>query len=329
MRDRTDAIAVHVRDGVILAATDLSPASTRALEWAVELAERRHADLHIVHAVAPAPRFGVSHDAAYALTDGLVAEGWRLLQEALAPLRRRLPSLTSEVCVGTPSDVILRTVKTWSPQLLVVGTRGLRGWRHLLLGSTAERVLGRACCPVLAVHEGDPPPPSRPLRLLAATDFSRDAEEALGAAVRLFGDSIAEVVLLHVFEPPPLTPPGELLASGDLIGALRASAEEALASAASMASRIAHPHPVRSLLRDGYPPSEIAATAHSLAADMVVMGTRGQEGIRHLLLGSNAERLAQIGACPLLVLPRGTWQVEGAATGFESELVAAPLDDQC
>ena len=53
---------------------------------------------------------------------------------------------------GTPSQAILDREEAISPIAIAMGTRGLTGLRHLLLGSNAERVVEYAPCPVMTIR---------------------------------------------------------------------------------------------------------------------------------------------------------------------------------
>jgi nucleotide-binding universal stress UspA family protein len=59
---------------------------------------------------------------------------------------------------------------------------------------------------------------------------------------------------------------------------------------------------VESVAREGYPPEVIVEAARELDVDLVAMGTHGRTGLRHLLLGSNAERVIEHAPCPVLTV---------------------------
>jgi nucleotide-binding universal stress UspA family protein len=88
--------------------------------------------------------------------------------------------------------------------LIVVGTQGHRGITKLFLGSTAERVIRHACCPVLTVG---PQVPSLSLNrfghILCASDFCFGSKRALNFAVSLAVNDRARLILLHVAESDP------------------------------------------------------------------------------------------------------------------------------
>jgi nucleotide-binding universal stress UspA family protein len=85
---------------------------------------------------------------------------------------------------------------------------------------------------------------------------------------------------------------------------------------------------VRPMLREGYPPDEIVGAATTLPADLVVMGSRGHGGVKHLLLGSTAARVVQRAHTPVLVVSRHAQQALEEMRGALA-IVGAPFDEQC
>src|SRR6185295_12297550 len=93
--------------------------------------------------------------------------------------------------------------------LILTATHGHTGLTHLWLGSTAERIVRHAPCPVLVARER-PVPVRFPgetfcrfRRILVPTDFSDPAGKALRYASALTQPCGGEIILIHVIEPPP------------------------------------------------------------------------------------------------------------------------------
>jgi nucleotide-binding universal stress UspA family protein len=136
----------------IVVPTDLSHNSLRALEPAVDFAKRFGADILLVHVldapIYPAMKF---------------ANLPTIQQEVRDTVARQLDRLCNE---HIPGDVVSRTVmreghpffeiiavaKEERADLIVIATHGHTGIKHLLLGSTAEKVVRQAPCPVLIVR---------------------------------------------------------------------------------------------------------------------------------------------------------------------------------
>ena len=137
----------------ILVPIDFSPHADAVVEWAAHLAEEHGSSLILLHAYHLPVEFQ-QLEGAY-----LPAEFWtnvkvdaeRQLTRYADPLREQ--GLAVEECVreGYPATVIEEEAERLEADLIVIGSRGLSGLKHLLLGSIAERVVQKAHCPVLTV----------------------------------------------------------------------------------------------------------------------------------------------------------------------------------
>jgi nucleotide-binding universal stress UspA family protein len=139
----------------IVVGIDTSPASKRALAWAVEDARRRAATLEVVHAfddVGPLRYAGSAMVPLPSLTEleSAAADG---LEEILEVVDTADVPLVRTVRAGGAAQVLCRAAE--GADLLVVGSRGLGGFRGLLLGSVSHQVAGHAPCPVVIVRSED------------------------------------------------------------------------------------------------------------------------------------------------------------------------------
>lgn len=138
----------------VLAATDFSETSGRALEMAVSLARDAGAELSVVH-VCEIPSytdFAAPVDLVTPITD--VAE--TKLDELVRSLRDVCPGAKGMVRVGAPWEQILAAAAERGADLVVVGTHGRRGFAHAFMGSVAERVVRLSPIPVLTVRSRIP-----------------------------------------------------------------------------------------------------------------------------------------------------------------------------
>jgi universal stress protein A len=142
----------------VLAPTDFSPHAEGALRYAVGLAERLGATLHLLH-VLPDVVVPVGPDPT--LTPSLPPEYYTETEEqSLAALRKLLDPAwgkipASEVAVrwGSPVDAIVAYAADQKIDLIVTATHGRTGLSHALLGSVAERIVREAPCPVLTLRD--------------------------------------------------------------------------------------------------------------------------------------------------------------------------------
>jgi universal stress protein A len=140
----------------ILVPVDLSELSEKALLYAAELAEKLGADLTVLYVVAePAavlPDMMMPVPVAAPDMDELQASGKQALADLLAAKNLTRLNPTAEVRVGSASEEILAAATEDKADLMVIGTHGRTGLKHLLLGSVAEEVVRKASCPVLTVR---------------------------------------------------------------------------------------------------------------------------------------------------------------------------------
>jgi nucleotide-binding universal stress UspA family protein len=139
-------------------------------------------------------------------------------------------------------------------------------------------------------------------RIIVPTDFSSCSEEAWRLAQRLAGMSGAELVLTHVLTEAPLFREGPFIMPKvrEVFEAARSFADAALEEWAAKAR--AEGLSARSMLRSGVAYQEIVALAGDERADLIVIGTHGRGGINRALLGSVADRVIRLAACPVLTV---------------------------
>jgi nucleotide-binding universal stress UspA family protein len=136
----------------VLLLTDFSECSTRALDYAVGIAQRYEAQLHLLHCVDSTP-FNLAEDPEAIQT---TRDDARAALEKIADGISRQPRMRNVVAkvvaaAGTLTRILPQAVKDLDADLIIVGTHGRTGWRKLALGSVAEAVIDQAPCPVLTV----------------------------------------------------------------------------------------------------------------------------------------------------------------------------------
>ena len=137
----------------ILVPLDFSRHTEAVLEWAAHLAEEHQSRLLLLHAYHLPVEYQ-QLEGAYLPQDfwaSVKAEAEQNLNRYAEPLRGRGLAVDLIVREGYPATVIEEEAERQHADLVVIGTRGLSGLKHLLLGSIAERVVQKAACPVLTV----------------------------------------------------------------------------------------------------------------------------------------------------------------------------------
>ena len=137
----------------ILVATDGSQYSDKALEYAVNIAKVFGAKLYIIHVVEEDKVALAS--SAIPITTNIIDDLVRIGNEILSRAREYAKSrgIDAEVILarGNAADKILETADKINADLIIVGSRGLKGLARFLLGSVSERVVRHSNKPVLVV----------------------------------------------------------------------------------------------------------------------------------------------------------------------------------
>ena len=137
----------------ILVPSDFRTASAKALDVAVTLAKKFDAKVTLLHVweipIYPYMDFMLNTEVISSVEEAAT----KGLEQALAALRRQLPTAQSQLRTGEAWREILDAIKELQADLVVMGTHGRRGLSHLTLGSVAEKVVRLSPVPVLTVQE--------------------------------------------------------------------------------------------------------------------------------------------------------------------------------
>lgn len=138
----------------ILVPTDFNETAERVLDYAVALATKLGARIHVVHVIG-IPAYGIP-EIGVALTstmmDSLVRGNQAALDRLVDPRRGQAPFGEVMLRTGDARDMILQAAEEVHADLIVMGTHGRRGVSRALLGSVAEMIVRTARCPVLTVR---------------------------------------------------------------------------------------------------------------------------------------------------------------------------------
>jgi nucleotide-binding universal stress UspA family protein len=290
----------------ILCPVDFSDVSSHTADHAVLMARWYEAKITALHVsnpiVIPIADFAVVAVApSPVLTADDLGEARKRVQECFAAAKA--PDVDVIVDVGHPANGILECSRTLPADLIVIGTHGIGGFDHLVLGSVTEKVLRKATCPVLTVPPHARTTSSLPFkRILCPVDFSDSSLSALEFAFSLAQEGDAALTILHVFdrlaEDEPLTnrpisvPEYRLEVEADFMAKLDALVPESVRTWCRPYTRIAHGKAYR----------EILGIATEDRADLIVMGVHGRNAFDLMLFGSTTNQVVRRATCPVLTL---------------------------
>lgn len=289
----------------ILAAFSPHTGERGPVEFAIAAARVTGAPL-VVAAVAPHVRDrrigGGGHDPAD-------AEG-----QNVEALKKELAERGIEADVRTYEDSSVargleHAIEDLGPELAVLGATDKGRTSSKLLGSTAEKVVHEAACPVAVVPHGYTRPENGVQKIVAAFAPTDEGYEALRAGVALARAGGARLRAITVHEKET----GEISSEGMLAHEHHDSDSRAAAAARD---RVGAEAALRKAVADTAGDLEVetdtfggdaaeAILAVSRHTDLIIMGSRAKAPRRSVLLGSVSRRVAEQAACPIVVLPRG------------------------
>lgn len=279
----------------ILAATDFSTRSHRALRRAGVVAQARGAELAIVHVV--------DDDQPKDLVEIERREAERILMEQISSIAElRGAECRPMVVAGDAFDGILRTAGSFEADFIVLGSHRKQLLRDIFVGTTIERVIRTSPYPVLMVN-AEVEQGYR--NVLAAVDMSEPSARAIRVAKDLGLFDGKRLTLVHAF----LATGAGLMARADIskedidryIADERLRAGDELAAFVRREESRLEGWALR--IREGTPMEVISATVKEIAPDVLLIGTQGRSGLSRVLLGSVAEEVLKSVDVDILAVP--------------------------
>jgi len=292
----------------VLVGTSLTVPSDPVVRTGVEIARRAGAKLHLFHAYTPPVSYFAAPTGLTTFDPQLleVEQQMRqvLIEEQLARIDAELEEVANtSIVVGSPHRLLLEESHAIPADLIVIGAS--EGSEPRVLGSTADRVLRKATCPVLVVRGDLKLPVSR---VLAPVDLSPHSEDSLWRGLvivdALEGAAQPRIDALFVLTPE------------ELKATVQFTAEQIDRLAHDELNRFIErfdpqrSRDIRPDVRTGEPREEIIRELEELADDLVVLGTHGRGGFERFLLGSVASDVAGRSPCSALIIPPGMSQTQ-------------------
>ena len=298
----------------ILVPIDFSKMSIRAISTAKHLARRFGATVHLANVheayypaaflTPPTPVLPIGYEESEQKAAG---------EQLKALAEEHELTGTCHAAVGGPAfDEICRVAREIPADLIVTSTHGRTGLKHAFLGSTAERLIQHAPCPVLVAREPEAKSGAREEvkaavrtinTILAPVDFSECSRVGLHYAIQFADQFAASIVVLHVVDFGPT-----LAADGYAMYDLSKYREMACADAEWQMRQF-----IRSAKFGGVKFRTVIVAAPSVMgicevarkeeADVIITATHGRAGFKHVLIGSTAEVVVRHAPCPVLVVP--------------------------
>jgi nucleotide-binding universal stress UspA family protein len=290
----------------IVCPTDFSDASRHAMDHAVAMARwcsARIVVLHAHHAVSAADSalFNAGGGGPHLESEVLVAERSELAA-AVDSMRAGGVAVEGEIVSGPPAETITAFAASTSADLIVIGTQGAGGFKHLVVGSVTETVLRRARCPVLTVPPGAQSTSTLPFkRILCPTDFSESSLAGLRLAVSFAQQGEATLTLMHVIDDPD---ENELFVARryDVHHHRALREQHALDQLRTLAPDVAHDWALKLRVAQGNAYDQILEVAAQERVDLIVVGVQGRKPMDLMLFGSTTNQIVRRATCPVLTV---------------------------
>jgi nucleotide-binding universal stress UspA family protein len=295
---KTNAVGTRGRRP-ILVGVDGSVSAQGALAWAAAAAQSRRCPLRIIHTYT-LPLLGSAPDVTVVgdLTVQLRSAAEWILAEAETSARDIAPNIkiTRELFIAGAAPTLVSQAQ--DAEMVVVGSRGIGGFRGLLVGSVSASVAAHATCPVVVVHphrDGTAFPAFPTGRVVVGVDGS----EASAAAIRFAYHEAARrhvgVTAVHAVRrtrPPASSrlPAGIVEQVEQHFFAAAMEPKPVLFPGIDLEMKLVHGHPAQVLIDE------------SDAADLIVVASRGRGGFAGMFLGSVSQAVLQHAACPVAVV---------------------------
>ena len=281
----------------VLAGVDGSEDSRTALRWAAVVADALRLPLRALwawqyptDALLTVGKIELPSPVRF---DGLIET--QLSDLVVEVLGDKAADVALEVGRGPAAAALLGAAED-GPAMIVVGSRGMGGFKGLLLGSVSRQLAEHARCPVTIVRHRAPVPPVRLETIVAGTDGSQDAARGLRCAADIAAKAGAELVVAHVTGPGEAVYPLGVPPQVDL-DVRWEQVEEWCAPLRAMGVDY------EVAVVEGDTRTALLDLARDRSADLLVIGSRGHGPVGQLLLGNVASSLAQHSELPVTIVP--------------------------
>jgi len=293
--------------------TDFSAGSRQSYAPTAELARVLSAQVHLLHCV--------EHPFQYSPGWVLPEDGYERYRKTLRQELERVANSSvfeglepqQHLLKGYGPDAVREFAEQERMDLIVQASHGYTGWKHFVLGSFAERVLRTSKVPVLTLrssksdttHAGDAEAGFHPKKVLYPYDFSAPSQQATDQIRLLARSYSAKVLVLHVWNDTFTALPATEMGGGAVVweSLSQTKVPEKLAEdLKEFAIRELDGIDYEVEVMTGDPTTVILERAGSSEADVICMATHGWTGLRHILLGSVAEKVVRGAQCPTLTV---------------------------
>lgn len=282
----------------LLLCSDGSEFSEGAIREAIDLAKRCGSKLVAMSVIESNPELA-------AMAPKLMEKSEKAAREHLAAVqeRARKEGIDCETVVHEGEDsyqYVVEEAEKNKSTMIVMGRRGRKGLKRLMMGSTTARVIGHAPCSVMVVpRAADVEFKS----IVVATDGSKYSASAGSEAIGIAKRNGSRLTAIAVV-PAELAMPTDVdfaVLQRERLADQEMSVAEKNAKAVKEAAKTEGVD-AQAFVMNGKPADAIIESAKDAGADLIVLGSHGRTGLDKLLMGSVAERVIVLASCAVLVV---------------------------
>ncbi|MEP7012687.1 MAG: universal stress protein [Acidobacteriota bacterium] len=286
--------------------TSLGPESEAVVASGLAFARALAADAEIVHAYTPIATLFATFEGPLVTPQLSEIERRQIVEAVEAQASRHAvlatdgapsaaPKVRTHIAEGPAHRLLVERAAALDADLILIGSVEV-GKHNWTFGSTADRVVRQAPCPVLVLR---PDQPILPHRVLVPVDLSPTSRRAIEAGLALLAPLEGKPTFELLFALDPLDSAGLRQFRQDQLVRLAESELQRMALVLTSQSGAI----VQRKVRVGGPVTEILAEVDERHPDLVVIGTHGYGGLERLLLGSVASKVIRSAPTNVLVVP--------------------------
>ncbi len=280
----------------ILVATDFSPASDQAIEYAASLARRYGSAIYVTHVITLDGYPLISPEYAAMLLKKKHADVHIHFRQMLKSGELTGIPFKTVATEGNLWPTIEESIKIFDIDLVIVATHGAGAVEKMLIGSSAEEIFRKAQVPVLTIGPVAKKEPWYEMEfknILFATDFGKSAEREAEYAFSLAQEHRSRLTLLHVFSNSEAVSKEELF---EMEHSFYAQLRELVPIATEMHCKVE----VRVVF--GEPTEQILRIAKDTKAELIVMGAKARKSLAGNVPHTKAYRVVCAAQCPVLTI---------------------------
>lgn len=267
-----------MKQKTIIVGTDFSKGSYVALELAVDIAKKIHADIQLIWVCREKMLYT---DDQNNYVRNLATQKMDDLCEKYQP-QLEGTTITPMIMQGKVAPMLAAQAEKANATMIVIGTNGASGFEKYWMGSTAVRIVQEATCPVLSIREGFNFHKSLE-RILVPLNMSTNSRQKLPVAVKMAKAFDAHIYLLGQYENN---------SQAQTVGIYMKQAETFLQK-----QNVAYTS--ETMLAKNLP-EEALAYADTINADLIVISTEQEQVLSSLFIGTNAQQFVHHSLIPIL-----------------------------